>query len=169
MYNMNMADTLKKRGKNAKRQNKRGKPFLPGNNFGRGRPSGSRNRSSLILEGLIDGSGEDIVATIIAEAKAGNTTYGKALLDRLVPPRKSTPAPIDIPPITEAADLEGVLIKVANDMAAGDLTPDEAQTITGVIANHIKLHETLTIEERLQKLEDQANGDESTDTPPGVG
>ena len=38
-------------------------------------------------------------------------------------------------------------------MASGALTPDEAQAITGVIANHIKLHEAINIEERLSNLE----------------
>ena len=93
-----------------------GRPFENGNSFGKGRPAGSRNKATLVLEALIDGEGEEIVQHIIAGAKEGNSTYGKALLDRLVPPRKSGPAPINIPQINEAADLESALIKVANEM-----------------------------------------------------
>jgi hypothetical protein len=126
---------------------------LIGNTYGKGRPVGSQNKATLALAALIVGEGEDIVGTIISAAKNGDMSAAKALLDRLVPTRKSTPAPIDIPPITGSADLEAVLIKVANDMAVGDLTPDEAQTITGVIASHIKLAEALKIEDRLSQLE----------------
>ena len=131
----------------------RGRPFEPGNKYGKGRPEGSRNKATLALEALINGEGEDIVRTIVEDAKNGNSVYGKALLDRLVPPRKSAPTPINIPPVNNAADLETALIKVVNDMSSGEITPDEAQAITGVIANHIKLHEALKLEERLKEVE----------------
>ena len=131
----------------------RGRPFQPGNKHGKGRPEGSRNKATLALEALINGEGEAIVQTILSDAKNGNSVYGKALLDRLVPPRKSIPTPINIPPVNNATDLEAALIKVVNDMATGEITPDEAQAITGVIANHIKLHEALKLEERLKEVE----------------
>jgi len=57
--------------------------------------------------------------------------------------------------------LGAALYEVANNMASGALTPEEAQAITGVIANHIKLHETINIEERLSNLE-TALGDANT-------
>jgi hypothetical protein len=143
----------------------RGKPFKPGNKFGQGRPAGSRNKATLVLEALLDGEGEEVVRTMLTEAKAGNMTAAKALLDRLVPPRKSVPTAIEIPLINDTSDLEAVLFKVANDMATGELTPDEAQAITSVIANHIKLHETLKIEDRISQLE-KAVGNQHSDTPP---
>jgi hypothetical protein len=136
----------------------RGKPFELGNKFGQGRPAGSRNKATLVLEALLDCEGEEVVRTMVTQAKGGNMTAAKALLDRLVPPRKSVPTPIEIPPINDASDLEAVLFKVANDMAIGELSPDEAQAITGVIANHIKLHETLKIEDRIAQLEKTING-----------
>lgn len=131
----------------------RGRPFEAGNKYGTGRPAGSRNKATLALEALIGGEGEEIVRHILSEAKNGNTVYGKALLDRLLPPRKSAPISVEIPMVEAAADLEQVLIKVINDMATGEITPDEAQSITGVIANHIKLHESLKLEDRLKKVE----------------
>src|SRR6266849_8658669 len=33
---------------------KRGRPFEPGNTYGRGRPPGSRNKSTLLVEQLLD-------------------------------------------------------------------------------------------------------------------
>ena len=42
----------------------RGKPFQPGNTFGKGRPAGSRNKATLVLEALIEGQGEEIINTI---------------------------------------------------------------------------------------------------------
>ena len=41
---------------------KRGKPFAPGNRAGKGRPPGSRNKTTLMLEQVLDGEGEAIFA-----------------------------------------------------------------------------------------------------------
>lgn len=131
----------------------RGRPFAPGNKHGQGRPAGSRNKATLALEALIDGQGEEVVSTIITEAKNGNMAAAKALLDRLVPPRKSTPRTIDTPPVNAACDLEAVLLKVTNDMVNGEIAPDEAAAITSVVASQIKLLETLKLDERIAKLE----------------
>ena len=40
---------------------KRGRPFEPGNHFGRGRPKGSRNKRSLVANELLIEHGEAIV------------------------------------------------------------------------------------------------------------
>ena len=141
----------------------RGKPFQPGNTFGKGRPAGSRNKATLALEALIEGQGEDVVNTIIASAKDGDMSAARALLDRLVPKRKSAPAPIALSPAASASDLEGALFEVFNRLADQSLAPEEAAQITGVIANHIKLHETLMLEERISQLEAKI-GNASTDT-----
>jgi len=41
---------------------KRGKPFAVGNRSGKGRPPGSRNKTTLMLEQVLDGEGEAIFA-----------------------------------------------------------------------------------------------------------
>ena len=56
-----------------------------------GRPKGSRNRASLLLEHLIEGEGEAVVRALLAAAKGGDVSAARALLDRLVPPRKERP------------------------------------------------------------------------------
>ena len=90
-------------------------------------------------------------------------TAAKALLDRLVPTRKSSPPPISLSPATSATDLEDALFEVFNQMADQNLAPDEAAQITSVIASHIKLHETLKLEDRILQLE-QKIGIANTDT-----
>jgi hypothetical protein len=47
---------------------KRGKPFEPGNRFGKGRSTGSRNKATLLLEQLLDGQGLKILLTVIQSA-----------------------------------------------------------------------------------------------------
>ena len=54
------------------------------------------------------------------------------------------------------------MLEVFNRMADQSLAPEEAAQITGVIANHIKLHEALMLEERISQLEAKI-GNASTD------
>ena len=65
-----------------------GKPFRPGNRFGKGRPTGSRNTATLALQALLDGDGEAIMRKAIRLAKAGNETALRLCLERLIAPRK---------------------------------------------------------------------------------
>ena len=51
-----------------------GKPFQPGNQFGRGRPAGSRNKSKLPFGVLLEAEGEAIVRTAVDLAIAGEPT-----------------------------------------------------------------------------------------------
>src|SRR4051794_39816321 len=69
------------------KQRGRFQPGQSGNPLGR--PDGSRNKATLLLADLIDGEGEDIV---------------RALLDRLVPPRKDRPVAFALPALHTAAD-----------------------------------------------------------------
>src|SRR5215210_5798698 len=70
----------------------------------RGRPQGSRNRASLLLEHLIEGEGEVVVRSLLAAAKGGDTSAARALLDRLVPPRKERPVKVAPPALRSAKD-----------------------------------------------------------------
>jgi hypothetical protein len=149
-YNISMTETA---SNNAAKP--RGKPFLPGNTYGKGRPVGSQNKATLALAALIVGEGEDIVGTIISAAKNGDMSAAKALLDRLVPPRKSTPISANISPIAEAADLKPALLEVFNQMADGNLSTDECTQLTAIISNHAKLHEFIDLDTRLLELERQ--------------
>jgi hypothetical protein len=39
----------------------RGRPFQPGNSFGRGRPAGSRNKATIALQAMLEQHGEHIL------------------------------------------------------------------------------------------------------------
>jgi hypothetical protein len=65
----------------------RGRPFEPGNKFGRGRPRGSRNKTSAAVQELLNSHAEAIVrkAILLALKDGGQPTMIRALLDRIVP------------------------------------------------------------------------------------
>ena len=131
----------------------RGRPFLPGNKFGKGRPAGSRNKATLMLETLLDGEGEDVVRTMVSHAKNGNMGAAKALLDRLVPPRKDRPVPFPLPPITSITDVMEALSIILDGMATGELTPQDSQALMNILAGYMKIYEATEFEQRLTALE----------------
>src|SRR3954463_8690723 len=89
----------------AKSGGKQGGRFPPGQSGNPlGRPAGSRNKATLLLADLIDGEGEDIVRALVTAAKSGAGAAGRALLDRLVPPRKARPVVFALPALHPAAD-----------------------------------------------------------------
>jgi Family of unknown function (DUF5681) len=132
----------------------RGRPFKKGKSGNpRGRPQGSRNKATIALEALISGEAERVVQTMIEAAKGGDVTAAKALLDRLIPPRKGRSIMLDLPRVESGADLVHALSATIDAMANGVVTPDEASTIAGVLEQKRKAIEVEEIERRLAALE----------------
>jgi hypothetical protein len=75
-------------------------------------------------------------------------------VERLIPARK--PVVFDLPAIETPADVVNALGTIAGAMAGGELTPDEAGAVAGVIEAKRRAIETVEHEERLQKLEEAA-------------
>jgi Family of unknown function (DUF5681) len=87
----------------AREQRPRGKPFRKGvSGNPQGKPVGCRNRASRLLEAIPDDDLEAIVTRLVTEAKAGDMTATKILLDRLVPPPRAPPGPSRIERVTGA-------------------------------------------------------------------
>ena len=63
----------------------RGRPFQPGNNWGRGRPKGSRNRKTLLAEELLDSHAEAVVSQALALAEKGDAPVLRILLAHILP------------------------------------------------------------------------------------
>jgi hypothetical protein len=129
--------------------------FVSGNRFGQGRPSGSRNRATLALEALIEGQGEAVVNAMITAAVAGDIAAGRALLDRLVPPRKDRPVRFTLPPLTSAADGPAALAAITAAAADGTLAPAEASDLAALVERFVRAVEVTELETRLRALEER--------------
>jgi hypothetical protein len=111
---------------------------------------------SMLAEKLLEDDRDDIVRAVIAAAKGGDSTAMRLCIERLIPVRKGRPVMFDLPAIATAADVTSVLGTVVEAMAQGELTPDEAGTVVGVIEAKRRAIETVEFELRLQKLEEGA-------------
>jgi Family of unknown function (DUF5681) len=77
-----------------------GRPFQKGQSGNlAGRPPGSRNRTTLAAESLLEGEAQALTRTAIKLALAGDTTALRLCLERIVPQRKSRAVSFEAPRI----------------------------------------------------------------------
>ena len=132
----------------------RGRPFEPGvSGNPNGRPRGSRNKTTLALESLLDGQATALTQKAIDLALAGDMAALRLCLDRTLPPRKDRPVTFTLPPITSARDAAQTVSAVMTAVAAGELTPADAGEISKLIEAYVRAFETAELAERLERLE----------------
>ena len=131
-----------------------GKPFQPGNRYGRGRPVGSRNKATIAMQDLLDGEGEAITLKAIKLAKAGNEVALRLCLERLIAPRRERTVRLKLPSdISRAEGISGAVAAILEAVAGGEITTGEAAQLANVLEVRRKAIETQDLERRLIQLE----------------
>ncbi|MCK2097121.1 DUF5681 domain-containing protein [Thauera aromatica] len=126
------------------------KRFKPGNP---GRPKGSRHKSTLAMLALLEGEAETITRTCIEAAKAGDMTAIRLVLERLLPPAKERPLKLTLPEVQTAEGVAEAQAAILRAVAAGEILPGEAATLTGIVESRRKAIETAELENRITALE----------------
>jgi|RhiMetdeSRZDD1v2_1073273.scaffolds.fasta_scaffold1299650_2 Family of unknown function (DUF5681) len=135
-------------------QKQRGRPFEPGNSGNpRGRPKGSRNKTTMALEALLDGEAAAITRKAIEKALEGDMAALRLCVERVLPARRDRPVAFELPKIETAADASKASSAVLGACAEGTLSTREAAEIMALIASHCKTLELTEIEARLTALE----------------
>src|SRR5262245_51560427 len=128
--------------------------FRPGQSGNpRGRARGSRNKTTLAIEALLEGQAEALTQKAIERALQGDMVAIRLCLDRIAPPRRDRLVEFDLPPIATAADALACSRAVLAAVAVGKLTPFEGAQVSALITAHVKLVEIVTLEERVAFLE----------------
>jgi hypothetical protein len=114
----------------------------------KGRPKGVVNQQRL-REAIIKDV-PAIIAALSQKAQEGDVQASRLLLDRVFPTLKAvdTPAPVNMPPTLEAAPAA-----LMQALAAGTVTPDQAQSMAQVIVALARAKETAELEARIAALE----------------
>ena len=128
----------------------RGRPFKPGN---RGRPPGSKNKTTQILEQLAEGQAEQLVQKVLEQALAGDVSSQRMIFDRVWPPRKGQPVRVAMPPINTSQDLLAAIASIWTAIREGRLTPNEASALSIVVDRSIQAIELHDITKRIAALE----------------
>ena len=126
-------------------------PFKKGQS---GNPAGRRrgvpDRRTQARE-LFTAHCEVLVATAIKLAIAGDATALRLCLDRVVPAFKPVGTPVLLPALPLGLSPKGE--RLMAHVAAGDLSPDEAATIMGALAQLARITEISELERRVAALE----------------
>ena len=69
----------------------------------------------------------------IEKAKGGDAQAGRTILERVWPPRKGARLQFDLPEVSSLADLPAAIGDVNRQVAQGDISPDEATMIVGLL------------------------------------
>jgi Family of unknown function (DUF5681) len=141
----------------------RGRPFKPGNP---GRPPGSKNKTTQMVEQLAEGQAEQLVQKVLELAKAGDVSCLRMMLDRLWPPRKGQPVNVVIPPINTSQDLLAAIASIWTAIGEGRLTPDEASALSIVVDRSVQAIELHDIIKRIAALEEARDKRDEKNRPP---
>ena len=137
----------------------RGKPFEKGQSGNpNGRPKGTRNKTTLAMEALLDGEAEEITRKAIEKAKAGDMVAIRLCLERTISAVKSRPIEIDLPPVETSKDITAAHGVVIAAMGRGEITPDDARAIADVLEARRRAIETVELEARIEKIEQGQGG-----------
>jgi hypothetical protein len=119
----------------------------------KGRPVGSRHKSTLAALELLEGEASALTRKAIDAALGGDMVALRLCLDRIVAPAKDRPVSISLPEITDASDLPKITGALLAAVAAGEIGPSEAATLAKLVDVHRGALEIADIAERITKLE----------------
>lgn len=124
----------------------------PGNRLG-GSRKGSRHKTTLAVEALLEGEHEGLTRKAIERALEGDVTALRLCLDRIAPARRDAPVTFDLPTIKSAEDAVAASSALLAAVATGEVTPDEAGRVMSLLSAHKSLVETCDLETRITALE----------------
>ena len=118
-----------------------------------GRPKGARNKATRAIEALLDGEAEALARKAVEMALAGDPAALRLCLERLLPPRRERPVVLDLPDLANPGAAAVAAQAVVCAVAAGELAPQEAQAVLGLVETHARLTELGELEARVAALE----------------
>jgi len=127
--------------------------FAPGRSGNpAGRPQGSRDKRTVLLQELVEGGGESIVKKLVALAKSGKPWAVRLAIERLLP-KLERRVDVELSRVVSAADVGAAVADVIDLAAGGQLTIEEAQAFLRLIEQQRKAIETNDLAVRLELLE----------------
>ena len=93
----------------------------------------------------------DILAALVTQAKAGDTTAARLVLERTLPPIRPQDQPVSLPVNGEDLAKDGRTVLAA--VGSGEVTPDVATRLMQGLASLARVIETGELLARIERLE----------------
>jgi hypothetical protein len=137
-----------------KSERKQAGQFKPGRSGNpAGKPKGTRNAALVALDAIGEESARTVLQSVITAAQAGDMRAAEVILRRVWPERKGRAVVLDLPRITESGHVVEALATITDAAARGEITPDEASALAGLVEGQRRAIETTDLERRLVALE----------------
>ena len=133
-----------------------------------GRPRGSRNKVTLLIQAMLEGKWEPLTLKAMEMALAGDSRAMKLCMERLMAPRKDRAVHFDLPSIRTREDIAPAMTNILGAMSEGNITPQEGEVLTRILEVQANVLSTSDFERRLAQLEQTISTDnnENADTVP---
>src|SRR5476651_2649682 len=115
-----------------------------------GKRPGTRNRRTVLAEALRDGEDNAVARVVIDKALAGDAVTARFLLGLLSPKPRGRAITLDLPEDARPGDVVAAFDATFAAMAAGEITPDEALTVTRVLDGRRRALQALALERRFE-------------------
>lgn len=130
----------------------RGRPFQPGNTFGRGRPKGSRNARTQLAQKLFEDHSASIMALAINRSR-DDPQMLRMLASRIVPRQRDLPIKVGRLPMNTLEDLDRASAETLKRATSGKISLSEALDLSTMIETRRRVLETQDLNRRLSALE----------------
>ena len=134
----------------------RGRPFGVGNKFGKGRPKGSQNKTTMMARRLLDEYAEPIVRKSIVDALKEDGPSRRIWMERILPAQRDAKIRVKLPRTIAARDVDEAAENVVQAVASGRLSPANGTALAQILEFRRKAIETGELQMRLAKLEEDA-------------
>ena len=94
-------------------------------------------------------------AVLTAATQDGDMAAAKLIIDRVIPSRRGAPVSFHIRPLKAPEDCALAYADLLDDVGAGRLTPDEAQTISAIVAKRAELFPSIELAAEIAALKAQ--------------
>jgi hypothetical protein len=136
----------------ADRSSARGRPFKQGNP---GRPPGSKNKTTKMLEELVEGEAEKLTRKLLELALAGDVRCLHYCVDRLYPQRRGRPLDLQLPKINGVNDIPSAMGAIATGVNEGNISVEEASHLVRFLESYANVFAVNDFAMRLQNVESQ--------------
>ena len=104
-----------------------------------GKKTGTRHRTTLAVERLLDGEGEELTRKAIELAKEGDLTALKAVPRKNLSSQENpVPINIDLPDVKTSEGVSLAQTSVVQAVGEGEITPEEGQVLSNILESRRK-------------------------------